>query len=202
MDTNAKVIDHPKKDTAPALGFSFSVDLTNGKTVVVQTHLPNDCPPEALDAMLDKMAKAGSRQKAREELKALKAQLKQHHKSLRHQKEDADRLDRDHKKAEEAHKLRLSALAEQKDAAAGEAKSAHAASGRRTEMRELPPRDRRAIEAINSAVKSAQAEWAQVEAKRNADMAGYQTNVARYEEAIAEIEADIAECKKLLGGEE
>lgn len=201
MDTSAKVIDHPKKDTAPALGFSFSVDLSNGKAVVVQTHLPNDCSAEALDAMLDKMAKAGSRQKAREELKQLLSQLKTHNKSLRHQKEDAARLDLAHAKAKEAHELRLSALASQKDSASGNTNAARAAAGRRTETNELAPRDRRAVEAVNSAVKSAQGEWAQVEAKRAADMAGYLTNIARYEEAIADINADIAECKKLIGGE-
>lgn len=185
--------------SAAALGFSFQVDLSNGKSIVLQTHLPNDCNADSLNAMLDKLALAGSRQKAREELKQLQKQLKQHRKSLDHQREDATRLDKDFAKEKQAHELRLRTWAEKKDAAGDAARERHDASGRRSPMRELPHNTRNEIRAIDGKVTDAQNAWGERVAKHEADQAGYRTNVSRFEEAIAEIQSDIAECKKILG---
>lgn len=47
--------------TAPAIGFSLSIQLTPGKSLVLQSHVDGTATEEQLNAALDKIVKAGDR---------------------------------------------------------------------------------------------------------------------------------------------
>lgn len=71
-----------------ALGFSYSIQIDDRNSLVLQSHLPLDCPPSAIDAALDKMANAVARQGAKFTIIALKRSLKMQTKQLRRVTED------------------------------------------------------------------------------------------------------------------
>lgn len=53
-----------KGETAPALGISLSAQYAGGRTVVFQTHVPQDMAQEKLDDMMDKLNAVADRQEA------------------------------------------------------------------------------------------------------------------------------------------
>src|SRR5271167_2853200 len=59
--------DHPEiPSDEPAIGLSFRVPLDEtGREVVFQSHVSADCSEAHLNGLLDKLSRAGERQKAR-----------------------------------------------------------------------------------------------------------------------------------------
>ena len=53
-----------KGETAPALGISLSAQFAGGRTVVFQTHVPQDVPKVDLDNMMDTLNAVADRQEA------------------------------------------------------------------------------------------------------------------------------------------
>ena len=84
----------------PALGFSYSVELTPGRSIVMQTHLPNDVSSAEIDTMLDKVASSIERQKLRatdrERLEGLRQLEEQQSRQYERFKGDFDRLEKQH----------------------------------------------------------------------------------------------------------
>lgn len=76
--------------TAPALGLSLQVQLSQKCTLVFQTHVDATENP---NATLDKMANAADRLTARYELKEKRALLEQNEQGLKHMTEDLLRID-------------------------------------------------------------------------------------------------------------
>lgn len=69
--------DEPATDPekAPALGMSLQVDLGMGRVATLQTFVPSDCSPRQLNEVLDKMTRAGDRQRAHYRLEELHSHL-------------------------------------------------------------------------------------------------------------------------------
>lgn len=67
---------HPDKVAeAPALGMSLQVDLGMGRVATLQTFVPSDCSMRQLNETLDKMTRAGDRQRAHYRLEELHREL-------------------------------------------------------------------------------------------------------------------------------
>lgn len=69
------------KDTAPvtpALGFSIQTAISEGRQIVVQTHLPADATTGQIDEMLDRVAASLDRQGTKYAIEALERDLQQH----------------------------------------------------------------------------------------------------------------------------
>lgn len=67
---------HLKAIGEPTIGISLQIPLAkDGTTLVLQSLIARDCEPQHLNALLDKIQKAGSRQQAKSELPNLKIQL-------------------------------------------------------------------------------------------------------------------------------
>lgn len=61
--------------TAPAIGLSYQIDLSNGRQIVMQTHVGQDVPSADLDRLLDRMGRAVERQRLHYENVAKKEAL-------------------------------------------------------------------------------------------------------------------------------
>jgi hypothetical protein len=63
----------------PAIGISFHLPLDDGtgRHIVFQSHVPQNCPPDELNEVLDKMSHAGERQKSLVLLPTYKSQLEE-----------------------------------------------------------------------------------------------------------------------------
>lgn len=67
--------DKIKLEENPALGISLQLQLDERRQVVFQTHVAQDMGEQAINALLDKLARVADRQEARYRLGPLKKQL-------------------------------------------------------------------------------------------------------------------------------
>jgi hypothetical protein len=51
-----------EEQTQPAIGISYSAQTGDGRNLVFQTHVPQDCLADQLDGIVDKLRKAADRQ--------------------------------------------------------------------------------------------------------------------------------------------
>lgn len=77
----------------PGIGFSYSYQIDDKRSVVFQTFVPQDCAPAVFNTLLDKMGEAVDRQAARYSVKALKKNLAMQEKQLRRVTEDLKQVD-------------------------------------------------------------------------------------------------------------
>ncbi len=63
------------KEAAPAIGVSLSAELGHGHSLVMQTHVAFDVPAADLDAVLDKLRDAATRQRWFHELRSIEANI-------------------------------------------------------------------------------------------------------------------------------
>jgi hypothetical protein len=103
--------------TMPAIGISVSHQIGEDRNVVFQCFVPFDCPPVELDAALDKVFRASSRQKAAIRLPQAKLDLTRLRKG---QKRAAERI------VEVRHTYEMTDQT---------AREMHTASGRRTDYK-------------------------------------------------------------------
>lgn len=68
--------------TEPATGVTLSINLSEGRSLVLQTFLPRDAPLKEHHELLDKLGMAGDRQNAKYRLEGLRANLEVHKKTL------------------------------------------------------------------------------------------------------------------------
>lgn len=57
-------MDDSKGETAPALGISLSLQYAGGRTVVFQTHVPQETPQVGIDEILDRLNGSADRAEA------------------------------------------------------------------------------------------------------------------------------------------
>jgi len=74
--------------TVPALGISLNYALGDGRSLVLQTHIPSDQIGKPLDDTLDGLLKAVERQAAKFEIEALKKNLEASERQLLQTTED------------------------------------------------------------------------------------------------------------------
>ena len=71
-----------EKLEAPAIGISLSLNIEGGRSLVFQTHVPQDCGQEHIDGVLDKCQKAASRQVSYSTIEKYEEQVGVHEKML------------------------------------------------------------------------------------------------------------------------
>ena len=71
-----------------ALGISLNYELQNGRSLVLQTHIPSDQVGKPLDELLDGLMKSVERQAAKFEIEALKKNLEANERQLLQTQED------------------------------------------------------------------------------------------------------------------
>ena len=60
----------------PAIGCSFTTNLGGDRQIVLQTHIAGDMPDDIIDAVLDRILRAGDRQKAKYDLEKLEEEFR------------------------------------------------------------------------------------------------------------------------------
>lgn len=86
------------KSTAPALGISVSVNLSERHAITMQTHVDSEASAEQINTMVDKIAGVSDRLIARYSLVALRKNLEVHETMVRRAKQDLMDLDARHQK--------------------------------------------------------------------------------------------------------
>ena len=82
-----------------AIGISFQIGLDTQRNLVFQTHVPYDISEEALNSLIDRLAKASDRKIAFYEIKKIESELEMMEKQYRQLLEDLERVDISHKEA-------------------------------------------------------------------------------------------------------
>src|ERR1700722_4526058 len=82
--------DKEPAQTVPVLRFGINVDLGLGRILTAETYLPNDCRMADLNGMMDKMTRAGDRQRAHYRLEELHASIATEEKHLAAAHHDRD----------------------------------------------------------------------------------------------------------------
>lgn len=83
-----------KVEVVPSIGISYKATPANDREIVFQTFVPQETSPEAINALLDKLATAANRQGDRVLLIQLKNELEKHEKHRRQMKEDVTNIAR------------------------------------------------------------------------------------------------------------
>lgn len=184
---------------APALGFSLQVDLGAGRIATLQTFLPNDCPQHALDGMLDKMTKAGDRQRAHYKIEELQADLKKVQSAIDQAQYDIDKTNADHDTAMQLRHAEYDTLQSKLDKLMETARDEHVGSGRRGEFK-LRGTTQSAHNAGTSAVEKAKEEIIKAENERENTIRNFVNGRSGRMAQKKMIEAEIAECQKIVSG--
>jgi hypothetical protein len=64
-----------KLELLPSIGISLSVNIEGGRSLVFQTHVPQDCSQDALDGLLDKCQRAITRQTTYSSIEKIEEQV-------------------------------------------------------------------------------------------------------------------------------
>jgi len=186
----------PKKIDIPAIGFSLQVDLGAGRVGVFQTALPNDCSLIELNRMLDKMNRAGDRQRAHYKIEEEERSLALVRKEQAQHKEDLDAVDERFAKDMTA----LAAEAERMQKAADNfmetVRNAHVES-RRGEF-ELKGAQKSNYNRLSEGIAKIKDEMAMKQAEYDKTHEQWKSLHARREELIEKHVAEIARCRAIV----
>lgn len=183
---------------APALGFSMQVDLGAGRVATLQTFLPNDCSPELLDRMLDKMTRAGDRQRAHYKIEELQAALEQEERQQAQHLEDLNRNIEDYEARQAKRKLEIEKAQKAVDTIEERARDAHVASGRRGEFK-LSGNVVSQHTAVKNGIANLVAEGERDMAERDTTVANSEKTFERRQSIIQKLKGDIVRCKAITG---
>lgn len=184
---------------APALGFSLQVDLGAGRVATLQTFLPNDCPQSALDGMLDKMTKAGDRQRAHYKIEELKAQLQREVDAIAQAQHDIDKTNADHEQRVAVLMADGERLQGKADEVLRVAQDEHVGSGRRGKF-ELRGTTKSAYDSGTLQVTKIKEALVAAENERENTIRNLHNGRKGHSVLKAKIEAEIAECQKIVSG--
>lgn len=181
---------------APALGFSLSFDLGAGRSLVLQTHLPNDANGKELADMLDKMGDAGDRMKARYDIVTEQNNIAVHHRQIENMTKDLAKIDARTDRDDDEAKAALAALAEQKDRVNASASTNFYASGKSGTYKPSPQTEQalRAVDADVENIKKVIANRVKEREEAHAQVADSQEK-ARDEIAACEARIERAKAK-------
>lgn len=182
------------KPAVSALGFSVQTDLGAGRSIVFQTHLPNDVSADEINAMVDKMLGAADRAKARYDIEALTRTLEADEKMLAQAREDEERCRRDWEAQQALREKDLKRAQEDYDTSFSEAYERHSGSGRRGEF--TPSAQ---IRAKGAALARAKEDFEKERIKHEAEVGNFHTTVVRWESEIAKKRAEIASLREKVG---
>lgn len=193
---SGRPLDAPAQE-APALGFSLQIDLGAGRVATMQTFLPNSCDITELNAMLDKMTRAGDRQRAHYKIEELKLQLQRENDFINQAKDDLARIDGEHDKTQAQRHADMQMFQKQIDAAMELARDNHVGSGRRSEF---APKGttKSAVDAGKNAVKKIVTDIATAENEREKAHQNLRTTISGRLALKAKIEAEMAECELIV----
>jgi hypothetical protein len=194
-------LDHdlPKVASTPAMGFSFQVKLGDDSVLTMQAYAPSDVSLDDLNAQLDKLAKAGERQKARADIEACETEIESIERALtQYQIDLADCDARFVKEHEELLAAVKRAEARHTDAFNAEAER-HFANNRQADF---VPKGQ-VLQRLNGIAREAAEAKAAVEkaiAEKAAAHGNLLKNVEQYEKAKVRLQARIDRKRALIGG--
>lgn len=187
----------PRKVDVPAIGFSLQVDLGAGRVGVFQTAMPNDCSLPELNRMLDKMNRAGDRQRAHYKIEEEERSIELLKKEQAQHQEDLDAVDK--RFFADMETLRQSADRAQKtiDNFMATARDAHVESGRRGEF-ELKGAQKSQYNTTATGVAKAKEEMAMKQTEFDKTHAQWNDLHKRREDLIVKHTADLERYKALV----
>lgn len=88
MDKPVEVLDAEKSVGDVAAGITITAQISQSRSIVIQTYLPRDAAVGAFHSILDKLGAAADRQEAKYRLEGLQTELAQHEKVAKSLEED------------------------------------------------------------------------------------------------------------------
>lgn len=181
---------------AAALGVSLQVSVGEGRVAVLQTHIPGDCSVVELNEMLDKLAVAGERQRARGKIEEYEEEIEKLETTLVRYRVDLTDVDSNFAKTKIAIEAKMNEYTVQKDNALSAARDAHSSSERRGAFKPQGS-TASAIRAAEQAIDNLQADLVKQAQERAVAHENLSKNVKRFEEEIARFRSKIARCESL-----
>lgn len=186
---------HEEVKDAPALGMSLQVDLGLGRTATLQTFVASDAPQRTVNEMLDKLTRAGDRQRAHYRLEELHRaiELEQHEHDLMVENITTAKAtfnaEQEKRIAEVA---RQQALLTNFERARVEVRS----EGRRN-PKPLAGADLANVERVKTGVEAAKQAVLDWDMQYPVDCANREASLATHVKAIARLQRDIARCQEI-----
>lgn len=122
MDNPVEVVDAEQSVKDVAAGITITAQISQNRSIVIQTYLPRDAGVKAFHDILDKLGVAADRQEAKYQLVGLRAELAQHEKTAKSLEEDFTSIEARSEKAWTAagkkgeHKLNANEMAQKSTA--------------------------------------------------------------------------------------
>lgn len=198
-DSKVQIFPHaPTKTEVPSLGFSMQVDLGAGRVCVLQTHLPNDCSAAELDGMLDKMTQAGDRQRAHYKIEELERDLAKLSQEQAQHKEDLARIESDYQAKVEERNAQMLVAQKSVDDFMDQAREAHGERGGRSAFALRGP-DASRVNNVKTGITQLQADNDRALAERDVALRNSQATFDRRDKMMADLTAEIAQCRAIVG---
>jgi chromosome segregation ATPase len=193
----------PKQDATsemqqvPALGFSVQVDLGAGRAAVFQSAVAGDCDIAELNTVLDKINRAGDRQRAHYKIEEELHKLEQIEQEQRQHTEDLQEVDQRY--AEEQKQLRADVLKAEK--ARGNFYTAHQADhearGRRGAY-EPKGIERTQVNSLTKGIEQLEEDIAKATAEHDKTHMQFNDLKRRRAEVIAKHRKEIERCREIV----
>ena len=183
---------------ASAIGYSVVINLDGNRQVTAQCFVAEDEEDSAINFKFDRVFAILDRQKARYDIVNERDELAKEAGTLDQLKEDLARVDHDYDKAQATLDAQLVEMQDQNKGAFEAGYNEHVESGRRGEYvpKGFAAQQARAIEVALSNVKENKEKN---NAEREQHRVGVLISVERYEKAVAQRKAKIAELEAVLG---
>lgn len=183
--------------TVPALGVSYVIGLGEAQ-ITFQTHLPVDLDPAEANAIIDKMAALGGRQKAIAELPALRDELLKYEDMLANLTEDLGRADQKFL-ADQADRDGAIVALQEEEARAHEAAETKLRDSGRSADYNGSPAWKQVSDRYNRDVAKVIAVKRQAEADRGQHLEEINVSMKRHSDIVERLKASIAERENKVG---
>ena len=194
QDNVARLPTREPASEVPALGMSIQVDLGLGRVATLQTFVPSDASQVEVNRMLDKMTRAGDRQRAHYRLEELHRDLleeqRKHVQMQADQQANIVAFNETQQKRQREIEQREKALINYHEAR----KAVDADTGRRNPS-EPKGAVRANLERLETAVKEGRQAIVDADLAHASERANYEGSLTTHQKAIERIEKEIARCE-------
>ena len=194
QDNVARLPTREPASEVPALGMSIQVDLGLGRVATLQTFVPSDASQVEVNRMLDKMTRAGDRQRAHYRLEELHRDLleeqRKHVQMQADQQANIVAFNETQQKRQREIEQREKALINYHEAR----KAVDADTGRRNPS-EPKGAVRANLERLETAVKESRQAIVDADLAHASERANYEGSLTMHQKAIERIEKEIARCE-------
>lgn len=194
-------LDHggaERRQPAPAIGCSVVMNFPGDRQATLQTFFPQEASDDEANALLDRLFALSDRQRAKYDIEDLLKERSQTETGLLQFKEDQARVGERFEKEQAERQVQMDTMLTEAKSVHDRAYEDHGKTGRTGEF-EMRGATKANHERLRQGAARVKADMDKQEAEKATALENLSGSVERYEQAIARLDAKIADCRAKIG---